>query len=261
MIVFHELRIGSDSRTYYGVENPCPRCARRSSAGKSPDLQTSEQLHRYESLLTRMEELSESKASVMIQGSEPFRHPDLVDIIQALAGSNIRRLGIRTEAAALVNPQDAQGCIDNGVRVFEIPLLPREMDSVVMAAPFEARIAGLRGIRSAAANLGADVFVSAHMLLCTHTAAYFPSTVQAVIAAGFDALRLGLVAAKPSELIDALGGVAALDFAQSAATQNSLAFFLDGDEAELYADRYLKAAQLYSVVAQDKVGTGEKGGD
>lgn len=206
---------------------------------------------RLDTLAPRIEELSLTGASVMMRGYEPFRHPDLVGIVQALAASNstskVRRIGMRTDATALVSLRDAQGCIDNGVRVFEVPLLPREMDVLSQEAPLDARLAGIQGIRNAAANLGLDTFVCADIFVCTHTAAYFSLVVQAAIAVGVDAVRVSFDGTDSVPALEALGGISVLDSMHALATQNSLAFFGDGQNGHMA--RYLKGAVLYRTVA------------
>ena len=235
MILFHELNIGTG--TSGGGARPCPRCFRATSTGQVAAIEPV----RLQSLTPRIEELAATGASVMLRGFEPFRHPDLVGIIQTLAEAKPRRIGMRTDGAALANLRDAQGCIDNGVRVFEIPFLPREMDALSQAAPMEASFAGIRGIRNASAALGVAVFVCADITTCTHAAKYFLSVVQAAIAAGVDAIRLSHNESsnEPNRLVELLGGKNVLNQAHSLATQNSIVLFGDGCES------YLSGARLY----------------
>ena len=267
MIFFHELSIGTavsgggvasgftalhseieePSFPHYVCVRPCPRCLRSASTGQTAATEPV----RLQALASRIEELAAADVSVMLRGFEPFQHPDLVGIIQTLAEAKPRRIGMRTDGAALANLRDAQGCIDNGVRVFEIPFLPREMDALSQTAPMEASFAGIRGIRSASAALGAAVFICADITICTHTAKYFTTTVQAAIAAGVDAIRLNCD--EPKQVTELLGGETILNQAHSLATQNSLAFFGDGCED------YLGGASLYEVI-NETAGTaaGEK---
>ena len=257
MILFHELNIGTS--TSGGGVRPCPRCFRATSTGQTA---ASEPI-RLQALTPRIEELAATGASVMLRGFEPFRHPDLVGIIQTLAmatggvsppstraetsatsattnsppTAKIRRIGMRTDGAALANLRDAQGCIDNGVRVFEIPFLPREMDALSQTVPMEASFAGIRGIRSAQAALATAVFICADIVVCAHTAKYFSGTVQAAIASGVDAIRLSCD--EPNRLEELLGGKNILNQAHSLATQNSTVLFGDGCES------YLRGARLY----------------
>jgi molybdenum cofactor biosynthesis enzyme MoaA len=215
---------------------------RKLAAGQSAQHPKAAEPVSLQALTSRIEELSALHASVMMRGFEPFQHPDLVGIVQTLSSSRVRRVGVRTDAAALANLRDAQGCIDNGVRIFEIPLLPRALDTLSQAPPMEASMRGIQGIRSAAAALGVDVFVSADIGVCTHTAAYFMETVQAAIAAGVDAIRITGEESVP--VVQLVGATSTLDLAHSLATRNSVAFFGDGCE------NYLKGAALYEVVRQ-----------
>ena len=282
MILFHELNIGTGNSG--GGVRPCPRCLRSASTGQAAATEPI----RLQALAPRIEELAAAGASVMLRGFEPFQHPDLVGIIQTLAmatgevplavgttensaasvttnstpTTKIRRIGMRTDGAALANLRDAQGCIDNGVRVFEIPFLPREMDALSQTAPLEASFAGIRGIRSASAALGVAVFICADITICMHTAKYFTTTVQAVIAAGVDAIRLSCGGGcdrghnessnEPTDPAELLGGKTVLNQAHSLATQNSLAFFGDGCED------YLGGASLYEVINETAGTAGEK---
>ena len=252
MILFHELNIGT--AVSGGGVRPCPRCLRSAATGQG----TAVEPVRLQALIPRIEELAGEDGiaegtgkSLMLRGFEPFQHPDLVGIIHALAEANPRRIGMRTDAAALANLRDAQGCIDNGVRVFEIPFLPREMDALSQTAPLEASFAGIRGIRSASAALGVAVFVCADITVCAHTAKYFLSMVQAAIAAGVDAIRLSCD--EPARLAELLGGKTVLNQVHSLATQNSTAFFGDGCED------YLGGASLYEVINETAgMAAGEK---
>ena len=248
MILFHELSIGTSASG--GGVRPCPRCLRSASTGQAAAAEPV----RLQALAPRIEELAVVGTSVMLRGFEPFQHPDLVGIIHTLVEAKPRRIGMRTDGAALANLRDAQGCIDNGVRVFEIPFLPREMDALSQTAPLEASFAGIRGIRSASAALGVAVFICADITICTHTAKYFTATVQAAIAAGVDAIRLSCDGGcdEPNRLAELLGGKTVLNQAHSLATQNSVAFFGDGCED------YLGGASLYEVIAETAGTAGEK---
>ena len=244
MILFHELNIGTSVSG--GGVRPCPRCFRAVSTGQ---VAVAEPV-RLQALTPRIEKLAAADVSVMLRGFESFQHPDLVGIIHTLVEAKPRRIGIRTDGAALANSRDAQGCIDNGVRVFEIPFLPREMDALSQTAPLEASFAGIRGIRSASAALATAVFVCADITICMHTAKYFTATVQAAIAAGVDAIRLSCD--EPTDLAELLDGKTVLNQAHSLATQNSVAFFGDGCED------YLGGASLYEVIAETAGTAGEK---
>ena len=250
MILFHELKIGTDAS---GGVRPCPRCLR--SAFVTAAGQAATEPTRLQALTPHIEELAtadSASVSVMLRGFEPFQHPDLVDIIHSLTAAKFRRIGMRTDGAALANPRDAQGCIDNGVRVFEIPFLPREMDALSKTAPLEASFAGIQGIRNASAALGVVTFICADIVVCAHTAKYFNSTVQAAIATGVDAIRLNCDGicdesrGEPKQAAELLGGTTVLNQAHSLATQNSVAFFGDGCES------FLEGAKLYEVIAQQE---------
>jgi len=202
----------------------------------------------------------------MLCGFEPFQHPELVGIVQTLASSQVKRIAMRTDAAALANSQDAQGAVDFGVRVFEVPFLPKEMDALSQAvAPLEASFAGIAGIRSAAATLGVTTFICADISVCKHTAPYFMSTVQAAVVAGVDAIKIsasqGVEAGKIATMLGGISGdngsvgdaqTSMLDKAHSMATQSSIAFFGDGCE------HFLQGAVLYEKKSETKTISGEK---
>lgn len=241
MIYFEQLLIGTNPKTLSGGVRPCPRCLRATSQAS-----VSAEPVSLSALETQIQKLSTKKASVMLRGFEPFQHPELVGIVQTLASSQIRRLGMRTDAAALANPDDARGCIDFGVRVFEIPFLPREMDALSQAAPLEASLAGIAGIRNAAAVLDAKVFVCTDIYLCKHTAPYFVDTVQVAIAAGIDAIRLSIWQdTEPVSRGSLPVEPSVLNAAHAAATQSSIVFFGDGCE------EHLAGATLYEVGTAD----------
>jgi len=238
MIIFHELSIGNEGA------NPCPRCLR---AGGMKDTPSPAPVNLAE-ITPLIQQLQAAGASVMLRGFEPFRHPDVVGIIQTLAithkGTQVRRIGMRTDAAALTNPHDAQGCIDNGVRVFEVPFLPQQMDALSQAAPLEARLAGIAEIQAAAQALGKPIFTCVDVYVCKHTAPYFADTVQAALGAGVNAIRISTDQKSGTvDVASLVGGRSVLDAVHAAATQNSVAFFGDG------CDQYLQGAALYEIQA------------
>jgi len=248
MIIFHELSIGNEEA------NPCPRCLR---AGGTKDTPLPAPVNLAE-ITPRIQQLQAAGASVMMRSFEPFRHPDLVGIIQSLAGQQVmqqlaqqpaaqsrmgvRRIGMRTDASALANLHDAQGCIDNGVRVFEVPFLPQQMDALSQAASLEARLAGIAGIQTAAQALGKPIFTCVDIYVCKHTAPYFADTVQSALAAGANAIRIS--ASQELGTVDIatlVGGRFVLDAAHASATRNSVPLFGDG------CSQYMQGAVIYET--------------
>ena len=227
MIDFLRLEIGQ------GGVRPCPRCARGQGEQDVPAS--------IEVIEERVAELISVAQipSVMMDGFEPFQHPELPRIVAALKDAGVRRIGMCTDAAGLMSPHDARGCIEAGVRVFEVPLLPDALGVAagVSAPPLQASLQGIARIREVAQHLGVFVFVSAAVPACSHSAPHFAEMVQAAINAGVDGIRVEC--ASPGRLIDK----ATLSAAHDLATQAAIAFFGDGCED------YLLGTPLYTINA------------
>jgi len=166
----------------------------------------------------------------MMRDFEPFKHPDLPRIVTALTGAGVRRIAARTDATALVNPADARGCIDAGIRAFEVPIpLP--------SAATDATLRGIAQAQDSAAELGHTLFICGCIELCQHTAPRFFDMAQTALAARVDALRIECP--DPQHYLDRR----ALADIHTLATQAGICLFGDGCEA------FLKGAVLYEVVS------------
>jgi len=135
--------------------------------------------------------------AMMLVGFEPFSHPDLVAIIEACTEAGIDRIGMRTHAGALGNPNNALGCISAGVRAFEVPIATgstHTADRVTgVAGQLEATWKGIAQIKAASRELCIDTFIGVLIPLCPHTAPHLIEATGAAIRAGADAIRLASV--------------------------------------------------------------------
>jgi len=224
MITFKELRIG------IGAERACTLCgtSNGSPAGPAP----------YSDIETRIN--ADHFASVMMRGFEPFSHPHLVEIISKLMRAGTRQIGIRTNGAALGNPRDAQGCIETGVRVFEIPILAGTVDKSdrmsAISGLHDRAIQGIKQINASAADLKLSTFVCAVIPLCSHNANQLIGATQEALRAGAQAIRIECSDARYLDRD-------ALTMSHTLATRASVAFFGDGCE------KFINGAQLYEVTA------------
>jgi molybdenum cofactor biosynthesis enzyme MoaA len=222
MIAFQRLEIGTAQKA------PCVLCGRDSSSVETP--------HTLEEISSQIQRLDTS--AVMMDGFEPFKHPELVRIIETLSDAAVTRIGMRTNGAALQNPQNAFGCIDAGVRVFEIPIVAGESEKgdrlTGIAGSHEASLQGIARIKEASKELNVATFTVAVLRLCRHNAGDILAMTRAAIRAEVDAIRLE--AGQPVAFDES-----ALSEAHSAATQAGIAFFGTGCE------RFLEGATLYTV--------------
>ena len=182
--------------------------------------------------------IHDSAQSIMIRGSEPFMHLNLVDIIFELRRAGVARIGVRTDGGALSNPQTARGCIDAGVRVFEILVLAGDAATADRISGTQGlHAASLRGITQvgeAATELDVHTFMVAVIPMTKSNAGQLIAATQAAIAAGAQAIR---IECDDVSLLDS----SALDIAHTLATRSSVAFFGDG------CGDFIEGAALYEV--------------
>ncbi|MCL2492285.1 MAG: hypothetical protein FWE87_06050 [Coriobacteriia bacterium] len=217
-----ELSIGS------GHEQPCSLCdPTRSSDAQPLPIEEIEQ---------RIRKIAPDAA--LLCGYEPFMHPELVRIVSSMVSAGIRRIGMRTDGGALSNPQAAHGCIEAGVRVFEIPLLAgdREKADRLSATPglHAASAHGIAQINAASTDLDVAVFVCALIPLCSHNASQLVEMTQAALSAGVCAIR---VECTDKDLIDH----SLIITAHALATRAGVALFGAG------CDSFIEGATLYEV--------------
>jgi molybdenum cofactor biosynthesis enzyme MoaA len=224
MIIFRELLMGK------GHETPCTLCVDR-SPGKTESFS-------FPDIEARIAEVSPSPA--MMRGFEPFSHPDLVRIVSTLVRAGIKQIGMRTDGGAVSNPQAAQGCIDAGVRVFEIPILSGHAEKsdrmTGTQGLHDAALRGIRQIKTFANTLKVKAFVCAVIPICSHNASHLLDIVQVALNAGVDAIR---IECSDDELVD----TSLLDTAHTLATRSGVTLFGDGCGA------YIEGASLYEVIA------------
>lgn len=192
----------------------------------------------------------------MLSGFEPFRHPELVSVIDRVRAAGITRIGVQTSGVALALPANAAGSIGAGVRVFEFVLLGAGVHhDVACGTPgaFDAAIAGIRQVRESARAAGVRIFPAALVRLCPHNRGQLVAAVGAAVAAGVRAVRIQVDAGAIPEP----GEVRA---AHEIATTAGVALFGDGAEHLLNGATLYRSVALETLVApaasEASVGTG-----
>jgi len=224
MITFKELRIGT------GAAYACTLCGKRNGVPAGPMPLSEIDVH--------IDAIA--PASVMMRGFEPFKHPNLVGIISQLTQSGVRQIGMRTNGGALSSPRDAQGCIEAGVRVFEVPILAgaaKKSDRMSgIQGLHEAALQGVRQINASASDLNANTFVCAIVPICSHNTNQLIGITQAALSAGAQAIR---IECDDLSYLDP----EVLAVAHTIATRASVSFSGDG------CDTFIDGARLYEVIA------------
>lgn len=124
---------------------------------------------------------------------EPFRHPELPEIILGLAESGVERIGLLTDAAGLGVSENAVGAVDAGLRHLHVPLLGPDAashDPLTSGAGFDATARGIGRFLEAARAADAPVAVVGVVPLCAHTRASAAATVAAFARLGAVAVRV-----------------------------------------------------------------------
>ncbi|MCL4078887.1 hypothetical protein MX659_04665 [Coriobacteriia bacterium Es71-Z0120] len=135
--------------------------------------------------------------SVLLAGAEPFAHPSLPAIVAAARDAGFERIGIETDATALVRGENARGSLHAGVRHLSAMLFGvGEMGDAMAGAP-GASATALQGIErfvQVAADEHLVVAVSVVVPVCRHNVEHLPVIVAAAARAG--AARVVLEAAE-----------------------------------------------------------------
>lgn len=167
MISLAEIRIGDASVLR------CAKCGTRAAATPSP-------LAAVQADVASASQRAEG--GVVFTGFEPFAHPELPQLIAAAADAGFARIRLRTDAGALALSGNADGALRAGVSQFEVVLLGGGAlhDRLsARAGRFDAAFAGVAAVRAAAAVLGADIFISTLVPVCSHNASALAEAVQA----------------------------------------------------------------------------------
>ncbi|HET6350748.1 MAG TPA: hypothetical protein VFG89_01285 [Coriobacteriia bacterium] len=229
MISFTELAIGTG-----GVVS----CARCGPATAAEPFAADELIAHIAALAAS----AEGDFNVVLGGFEPFRHPGLPALISACAESGARRIMLRTDAGALANPGNAEGCLAAGVRALEIELLAEGALHDALAARVglgAAASAGTAAFRVAAASAGVDVAVFGVLQACRHNAGELASTIAAFAQLGAAAVRI-----ECGRLPNTPANAAALAAAVHTGAVNRVAVSVAGYAGNLPALADLAAYQL-----------------
>ncbi len=131
--------------------------------------------------------------NVLLEGMEPFRHPELPEIILGLAEAGVERIGLLTDAAGLGVSENAVGALDAGLRHLHVPLLGPDAashDPLVTSAGFDATARGIGRFLEAARAADAAVAVVGVVPLCVHNLDLAAATVAAFARLGAVAVRV-----------------------------------------------------------------------
>lgn len=181
MLDFHLISLAES-------EEPSTHCVKCSSAPRPAPRED------VESRLGRIASLEGEKPNIMFDGFEPFAYPGLVEALARARALGALRIGLVTDGGALSVRENARGCLEAGVRVFEIPLLgaSAEVHDKLSDAPglFNALSQGIVNIRVIAQDLGVKVFLCASVELCEHNASELLAMAPLCAQLGFDAVKL-----------------------------------------------------------------------
>lgn len=138
--------------------------------------------------------LSEQFDGLMFGGFEPFAHPDLVGAVIQARASNARRIGLQTDGGALSVVQNARGCVDAGVRIFEISWLGASESShdalTKKQGLFSALHKGIAALHQVEHDLGVNLAIIAVLNMCSHNQRELLAMALDAIECGITALRI-----------------------------------------------------------------------
>lgn len=147
--------------------------------------------------------------NVLLEGFEPFSHPQLPALVAAAIEAGFARVGLETDGGALAQAGNAAGALHAGVRHLRLRTLGLDdlgdelagrAGLAVMAA------AGVSVFREVAASTDTRVAISAVIPVCEHNLASLPATVAALADMGAGAARLIRAGELPA---NAAAGIAA----------------------------------------------------
>ena len=129
----------------------------------------------------------------LLEGVEPFRHPELPVLIAGCVSTGVQRVAVVTDAGALAIPENAAGSLAAGLRQIHVPLYgatPQAHDVLCPSGGFEKTCAGVEMFLKAAERAGSPVVVVGVIPVCEHTLASAPAIVATFARIGAATVRL-----------------------------------------------------------------------
>lgn len=141
-------------------------------------------------------QLSRTRAgqrNLLLMGAEPFSHPGLPEIVRAARTGGADRLGLRTDARALVRPENASGSVSSGVSLFELTLAGATSGThdrlTGVTGGFEASLNGMRTLAATVASAGAVVALRGLIRVCEHNVFELPEVCGIFASVGCSSVR------------------------------------------------------------------------
>ncbi|MBI5230774.1 MAG: hypothetical protein HY876_01270 [Coriobacteriales bacterium] len=126
--------------------------------------------------------------NIGLTGFEPFRHPDIQEIVDACVRMGADRIRLDTEARALTDAETSMSVLAAGVRHLRVVLLGAtgsQHDSLASSpGSFIAALDGVQTFTATARNVNARVHVTALIDVCTHNLKAVPDTVTVAARTG-----------------------------------------------------------------------------
>ncbi|MBU4555472.1 MAG: hypothetical protein KJ747_01190 [Actinobacteria bacterium] len=182
MIEFARISIGT------GGAAICSQCQPQTAILHAPD----------DEILSKVKRVALSAdgtvgPNVLLEGPEPFRHPNLPALLGGALAAGIERIALVTDAGALGVADNASGSIFAGLRHIHVPLFgsdSRSHDALTHSGTFDASCAGVARFRSAAERMGIEVLVIGVLPLCVHNLTDAAETVAVFAKLGAAAVRI-----------------------------------------------------------------------
>ena len=131
--------------------------------------------------------------NIGLWGPEPFGHPDLVPVVEAIVAAGVERLCIATDGVALRSEQNARGIMSAGIRHVRVTVLgSRAVHDELQGAPgsHEAALDGMKLVRDAAMRAEVPMLLCGHIPVCEHNLRDIPVAVVQLAEAGASAIKL-----------------------------------------------------------------------
>ncbi|MDP2182726.1 MAG: radical SAM protein [Actinomycetota bacterium] len=138
--------------------------------------------------------------NIVLLGCEAFSHPDLTEVVDSAVRAGVVRLSVRTDGAALADPDAAEHFVRTGVRRIEVTLLAgsSEVHDRLTGSPgsFDLAIAGMRAFAAASSSQDVKTTLSGLVPACEHNITGIPDTVLAFAQAGASVVTVDASRAK-----------------------------------------------------------------
>ena len=181
---------------------------------------------------------SEAFDGLIFDGFEPFAHPELVTVLNQARSLGARRIGLHTDGGALSSLQNAHGCVETGVRIFEISWLGATESShdALTKKPglFNAMHHGIAALHQIQRERGIHLALIAKLEVCEHNK-------RELLAMAQDAMQQEVTALRIHDPSGVLSQDEIAQLYDSAITQG-VAVFGEGVSE-------LASAQLYTLVS------------